>query len=88
VAAAQALDEEFHLQTGGYMSTNWQDIPRDPLMDDDELQHLYHRARMQSSASAEPSKKVNGPESDLNRLNGPKKLPVSFYNKWRRGKVA
>lgn len=70
------------------MSTNWQDIPRDPLMDDDELEHLY-RARMQSSASAEPSKSVNnGPERDVERLNAPKKLPVPSYSKLRRGKVA
>jgi hypothetical protein len=71
------------------MSKNWQDIPRDPMMDDDELEHLYQEATMQSSASAEPLKDVNdGPESDVERLNGPKKLPVPSYSKWRRGKVA
>jgi len=28
------------------MSTNWQDVPRDPIADDDELEYLYRLAEV------------------------------------------
>jgi hypothetical protein len=58
-------------------------------MDDDELEYLYQRASMQSSAPAEDSKNVrNGAETNLEQVDGRKKLPVPSYSKWRRGKLA
>jgi len=37
--------------------TNWQDIPRDPIADDDELEYLYQVAELQKSAPlADPKK--------------------------------
>ena len=28
------------------MPTNWKDVPRDPIADDDELEYLYHLAEV------------------------------------------
>lgn len=71
------------------MSTNWQDMPRDPMMDDDELECLYQRVRLQSPGPADDSQNLRtGSESNLEQLNGRKKLPVPSYSKGRRGKIA
>ena len=34
-------------QLEDWMSLNWRDIPRDPVVDDDELEYLYQLEEMQ-----------------------------------------
>jgi hypothetical protein len=42
------------------MSNNWQDVPRDPIMDDDELEHLYQLTELQKAESlADLRKRAN-----------------------------
>jgi hypothetical protein len=42
------------------MSNNWQDVPRDPIMDDDELEALYQLTELQNAKSlADLRKRAN-----------------------------
>ena len=41
------------------MSNNWQDVPRDPIMDDDELEALYQLTELQNAQSADLRKRAN-----------------------------
>ncbi len=71
------------------MSTNWQDVPRDPIADDDELEYLYQLAELQKPAPVtDPTKFTGNPGPKLERLKERKKLPLQSYRDSGIGKLA
>ena len=70
------------------MLTNWQDVPRDPIADDDELEYLYQVAEQEKSPVADPTMCTGNRAPRLERLKERKKLPLRAHRDSGPGKLA
>lgn len=60
------------------MRKNWQEVPRDPIADDDVLEYLYNRSKAQGPIAAD--KKAGSEKTES--LEGLKKQPGSVRKLW------
>jgi hypothetical protein len=67
------------------MSTKWQNVPRDPIADDEELENMYQRAAIKKPSSAAGSTKVAANSVEIEQQ---RKLPLPSYRPSRAGKLA
>jgi hypothetical protein len=71
------------------MLTNWQDVPRDPIADDDELEYLYQVAELQKSIPvADPTMLTGNRMPRLERLKKREKVSLRGYRDSGPGKLA
>lgn len=61
------------------MQKNWQDVPRDPIADDDVLEYLYNRSKTQRPHALE---KKSASKAETGDLEGRKKQPRSVPSLW------
>jgi hypothetical protein len=61
------------------MQKNWQDVPRDPIADDDVLETLYKRFKAQGPHALE---KKSASKAEMGDLEGRKKQPRSVSSFW------
>lgn len=86
-ARAAIAGSKFIGNVEGYMSTEWGEIPRDPMADDNELEYLYQRAMMQKPADA-CTNVPNNPATNPEQRDTGKKLPPASDRQWQVKKRA
>lgn len=61
------------------MRRNWQEVPRDPIADDDVLEYLYHRSKAQGQTAVDEKTPTT---SEPENAEGRKKQPGSVHKLW------
>ncbi len=61
------------------MRKNWQEVPRDPIADDDVLEYLYNRSNPQGPITID---KKQGLQKKEENVEGRKKQPGSVHKLW------
>jgi len=71
------------------MPMNWQDVPRDPIADDDELEYLYHLAKVNhGNSTADRTAFLSNQGPTPGELKDGKKLPAQSSKEVARKKLA
>lgn len=66
------------------MRKNWQEVPRDPIADDDVLEYLYNRSKANGQNAVD--KQADSP-ADTDSIQGRKKQPGSVRKAWSLKKL-
>ena len=61
------------------MRRNWQEVPRDPIADDDVLEYLYNRSRNQAVIAIDKTPRI---PAETENMEGRKKQPGSVHKLW------
>jgi len=69
------------------MALSWQNIPRDPIADDEELESMYDRAVRQIQTTAHSPASASTFEAQSIPSNELKKQPASQSKEWRARKL-
>jgi hypothetical protein len=66
------------------MRKNWQEVPRDPIADDDVLEYLYDRSKVQGPTAVD---KKEDSLAETENVQGRKKQPGSVHKSWSLKKL-